>query len=346
MVKDMIARITCMALLVCAGILVIGCGGAERSDCVFIPPVEGVTTDFSFIRLEDSIASISSREALVAFFTRHPVIRDYLFARKNYPDDSVFVKTLYARFSNPGFDSLLMETHRIFGDGAALRAQFEEAFNNIKYYYPDFTPPTVKTVISGLESDLVVTDSLIIVGLDYYLGESGKYRPRLYDYLLTRYDPEDIVPSCLLIYGIGDRYNKTSLDDRTVLADMVAYGKSFYFAKHMLPCVSDSVFIWYSQQEIHGAEVNQDLVWARFVEDEILYEKSHLVKQRYLGERPHTLEVGEKCPGRIAQWVGWQIVRQYMEKHTDETLPQLMALPDAQQLFKESGYRPRHGGDF
>src|SRR5690606_1652281 len=143
-----------------------------------------------------------------------------------------------------------------------------------------------------------------------------------------------------LFRSIGERFNKTNLDDKSVLADMIAYGKSFYFAKHMLPCVPDSIFIWYSAEEMRGARANQDLVWARFVEDEVLYSTSHIMKQRFLGERPKTLEVGEKCPGRIGQWLGWEIVRKYMETHPEKSLPELMAMPDARKLFKASRYKP------
>lgn len=321
-------------------VLLIGCE-KDKEECAFVPDVKA-SVEFEFTQLEDSIASIKSKEELVKFFTRHHVMRDYLFLRQqNYPGDSVFINTMYERFTHPGFDTLLIETKKIFGHLSDLKSQFQEAFNNIKYYYPDFTPPKIQTVISGLETDLVITDSLIIVGLDYYLGTKGKYRPRLYDYLLTRYEPEDIVPSCLLIFGISERFNKTNLEDKTVVADMITYGKSFYFAKHMLPCVPDSTFIWYSKEEMEGARQNENLIWARLIEDEVIFSNSHVTKQKFLGERPKTLEVGEKCPGRIAQWVGWQIVEKYMEAHPDVTLPQLMQMNDAQKIFKESRYKPR-----
>ena len=312
----------------------------QDSECVFIPDVAEVAVSLKFESLEDSILSLNSKDKVVTFFTYHPVLRDYLFGRRNYPDDSVFINTLYQRFNHPGFDTLYDEVKKVFGDVSELREEFTRAFSNLKYYYPDFVPPKIQTAITGLETDMIVTDTLIIVSLDYYLGSEGRYRPKLYDYLLTRYEPEDIVPSTLLIYGISERFNKTNLDDKTVLADMIAYGKSFYFAKHMLPCKPDSIFIWYSNEDIQGAMTNQDLVWARFVEDEVLYSTSHITKQKFLGERPKTLEVGEKCPGRIAQWVGWQIVKKYMETHPEKTLNDLMEMSDAQQLFKESRYKP------
>jgi hypothetical protein len=65
-----------------------------------------------------------------------------------------------------------------------------------------------------------------------------------------------------------------------------------------------------------------------------------MIKQKYLAERPKTIEVGEKCPGRIAQWVGWEIVKSYMNSHDNVSLPELMDYQNADKLFKESTYKP------
>jgi hypothetical protein len=316
------------------------CGPGDEDGCVFQPEASEISLQFS--TLQDSLANISSKNDLVQLLTRHPVVRDYIFRRAEYQDDSVFVNELYARLSNPHFDTLNMEVKRVFGDLSTLKSQFEEAFSNMKYYYPDTKVPKVQIVVSGLtDNDLLVTDSLIIVSLDYFLGAGAKYRPKMYDYLLRKYDPNDIVPSCMLIYGIGNRFNKMQQNDQTVLADMITYGKAFYFAKHMLPCEPDSVLIWYTPEEISGSRKNENLIWARFIESQVLFSTNNKVKQDYLGERPVTIQVGEKCPGRIGQWVGWKIVNKFSESHPDITLPELMALDDAQKIFKESSYKPK-----
>lgn len=328
-------------LLIPAIILMLNaCTGEEEEKCVFTPDVSAIDLDVTIGQYQDSFVNVQSKRQLVDLLTRLPVIRDHVFLRHSYPDDSVFINTLYERFTNPHMDTLLQETHRVFGNLSELEAEFEQAFKNLKYYYPDFQPPVVQTVITGLiDSDLFLSDSLIVISLDYFLGEGAKYRPKMYNYLLRQYRKENIVPSVMLLYAMH-RYNKTDLDDMTVLADMIAYGKSYYFAKHMLPCVPDSILIWYTAEEIQGSRKNQHLIWARLIEDQVLYSTSHLIKQRYLGERPKTTEVGEKCPGRIGQWVGWQIVNKYMETHPRTTLQELMNIADAQKLFKESGYRP------
>jgi len=316
-----------------------GCGDPEEK-CAFVPETSNIVLEMEFVSLADSFVNTSSKEQLVKLLDHHRVMRDYFFRRDQYPNDSVFVNELYRRFTNPHIDTLRKEVQRVFGDEEGLKMEFLEAFKNLKYYYPEIRIPTVETTISGLDNDLFVSDSLIIVSLDYFLGPGAKYRPSMYDYLLRQYGKENIVPSCMLIYGIDNRYNATNPDDKTALADMIAYGKSYYFAKQMVPCTPDSVFIWYSAEEIEGAQENQDLIWARFIEDQLLYSTNHVMKQKYLGERPKTIEVGEKCPGRIAQWVGWEMVKKYMNTHPEVTLPDLMRNQNADKIFKESHYKP------
>jgi hypothetical protein len=317
-------------------VFLVSCGGKNEEAC---GPMAPITTPIEFESFDDAFVGISSKDELITLLGKNPLIRDYIFARTEYPNDSVFLEALFDRFTNPHFDTLHQEVKRVFGDGSALKAEFEQAFNNLKSYYPSFVAPRIQTLISGLDTDMYISDSLIIVSLDFYLGEGAKYRPQTYQYLLRKYGPEDIVPSAMLIFGIDQRFNKTNLSDRTVLADMIAYGKSFYFAKQMV-CVPDSVLIWYSQEEIEGAVKNQDLIWARFVEDQVLFSTSQMVKRDYLGERPFTIQVGEKCPGRIGQWVGWQIVNTYMKRHPEVSLQQLMEMDNAQTLFKEARYNP------
>ena len=322
------------------GVVMCGCKNNSEEKCVFIPETKPSSIDLKIESLEALLPAIQTKKDLVDFFSAHPTLRDHFFSRAGYPGDSAFINVLYSRFSSPHIDTLLMETQKIFGDLTKLEDEFKLAFANIQFYYPDFQVPKIQTVISGLETDLLVSDTLIVVGLDYFLGEGAKYRPNMYGYMQRRYTKDFIVPSVLLLYGIDQRFNKTQLADKTVLADMIAYGKAYHFAKHMLPCVPDSTFIGYTKEEMQGARENEDLVYVRLIENEVLYSTSHQIKQKYIAERPKTLEVGEKCPGRIGTWVGWRIVDKYAELHPETTLAELMNLPSAEKIFKDSKYRP------
>jgi hypothetical protein len=264
------------------------------------------------------------------------------FHHQDYPNDSIFINELYQRFTSPSFDTLLMETKKVFGDGSALKQEFTKAFTNLRYYYPTtFKVPRIETVITGLETDLFVSDTLIIVGLDHFLGRSAKYKLNMYEYMARRYTKEFVVPSAMLLYGIDSRINRINPEDKTVLADMIAYGKAYYFAKQMLPCVPDSVFIGYTSKEISGARENQDLIWKHLVEKEVFFNTSKLVKQKYLDERPTTVEIGDQCPGRIGVWIGWQIFNKFAAQNSKgNDLPKLMKINNPERILKDSKFRP------
>jgi hypothetical protein len=315
---------------------------SDREPCAFQPDVGESKINIEWRSYEDSLAAIRSKDDLVRILTKSPLLRDVMLNRAGYPSDSVFIDELYSRFTNPHIDTLVMEVHRVFGDLSGLKGQFDLAFRNFQYYYPDFQPPRIETVITGLESDLYVTDSVIVVALDHYIGLDGKYQlNHLYDYLRRKYNKDFIVPSAMLLYGINEKYNNYNPADQTILAEMVSYGKAYYFAKRMVPCTPDSILIAYSADEIRGSREYESLIWSRFIEDEILFSTSREEKKKYILERPKTYEVGERCPGRIGQWVGWQIVNSYSDNHPALSLNEIMSNGDAAGIFEQSGYKPQ-----
>lgn len=325
-------------LLLLAALAALWAGCGDPTGCRTVP--EAAPVPLVWESLSTQLPAVKTKADLVNFFTAHPDVRDVFFQRTQYPSDSAFINELYQRFTNPHIDTLLMETQRIFGDEQQLKKEFEAAFGRLRSVYPDWPLPKIKTVITGLENDLFVSDSLIIVGLDYYLGEDARYKPNMFEYMLRRYHPGFIVPSVMLLLGVDNRINQTNVEDRTVIADMVSYGKAYYFAQQMLPCVADSTLFGYTPRELEGSKRFEDLIWKRMVEDNILFSTSYIIKQKYIQERPKTAEVGPECPGRIGTWVGLRIVEAYMAQKPETTLPQLMQLPDAGALFKTSKYRP------
>jgi hypothetical protein len=62
---------------------------------------------------------------------------------------------------------------------------------------------------------------------------------------------------------------------------------------------------------------------------------------KYTSDGPFTSVLSKQAPARIGHWVGWQIIRQYMNNNPDVSLEQLMQENDAQAILKKSKYKPR-----
>ena len=322
-----------LAILGCA-LLVFGC--RTSNDC----SVDVSEINVSIERLEEELFKAESREDIEEFLKSNRTLTKEFLGSYQYPDESVIVNELWKRINNPSLDTVLLEIDKQFGDLKDLENEYAELFARIRNFYPEFTIPKIQTIVTGFgSSEMYITDSLIIIGLEYYTGKGSTYRPLgVPGYILDRYEKEYIVPTTALL--LANDYIKEDVTDNTLIADMVYYGKKYYFAKQVLPCTDNELLIWYSDQELADVNENQHIIWAHFIENELLFTTSHLVKKKYLDERPKVLEIGNKCPGRIAAWLGWEIVQSYMDNHPEVSLQELMQMTDARRIFSESEYKP------
>ncbi len=310
-----------------------------KDQCIEAPDVSDISVNINIERLDKQLHKIPTKDDLAKFLSENKMFAETFLDISQYPDPRILIDRYFKLLNDPNIDSLFIEVNNTFGDLEDIRKQFEEAFRYVKYYYPEAKVPKIKTVVTGIAHDLYLSDSLIIIGLDYYLGPNSKYPPMdIPGYILKRYQKEYMVPQIMLLYS--SLYNKTNYKDKTALADMIYYGKAFYMAKNLLPCTPDSLFTGYTAFETEDIDEHEPVIWAGLLENEALYETDHIIKDKFLSERPKTYEIGENCPGRIGRWIGWRIVQKYMEKHPDVTLPQLMEMTDAQKIFQESKYKP------
>jgi len=312
----------------------------SSNSCEDAPDVSDISMEVSIERLDRELFEANNKEEIGAFLERHPLVAERFMNAGQYPDDSILVNQIYDILNNPSIDTLYQQTQETFGDLAWLESEFAQAFRYIKHYYPEFEPPKVYAAFSALGSfglDLFVSNEIIVVSMEHFIGEDARFRPQVYDYILSRYRREYIVPNCVLL--LSNRWSETDPQNNTLLAEMVYYGKSYFFLDKMMPCLPDTTLAAYTAEELQIAEENAKLVWAHFINRELLYETSHIVKPRYMGERPYVAEINAKIPGRIGRWMGWQIVENFAEK-TDASLPEVMGTRNVQEIFTQARYKP------
>ncbi|MEQ9301636.1 MAG: gliding motility lipoprotein GldB [Cyclobacteriaceae bacterium] len=321
-------------------LLVVFLLGCSEETCRDVPELE-IQPPIAIERLDQELFSFENKEQVNQLLRDNPGFSRYFLDTDQYPSDQIVANKLFGLINDPFIDTLYKETQSSYGDLNWLAQDLADAFARMSDYYPHFQSPKVQTVITGLYKDLLITDSLVVIGLDHFLGAESKYKPLdVPDYILRRYDQQHMVP--IIVSFMAGWFNQTNYADKTMLAEMVDYGKSFYFVSQILPCVEARLIIGYTAQEWQDANDNDGVIWANLIENELLYENDHVLKNKFLGERPNIFEIGDKCPGRIGRWVGWEIVKTYMEQNPDMTLTDLMAEKDANKIFQSSRYKPRN----
>lgn len=260
--------------------------------------------------------------------------------------DTAYYKTLREVFAGKAYTDLKHDVDATFKNMDKQDAELTDAFRRIKYYYPQKRLPKVYAYFSGFQAQTSIGDGYFAIGLDLFLGADSRFYPALIDnfphYISRRFTPDNIAPRVLEGIAREDMFPEDE-QNRSLLSKMIYNGKIMYFMDQVLPDVPDSTKIGYTAQQLKWCEDYEASIWGYFLEENLLYETDFQKIQKYLNEAPFTPGLGEKNESapKLAVWTGWQIVKQYMDKHPEVTIPTLMAEADAQKILNESKYRPK-----
>ena len=225
-------------------------------------------------------------------------------------------------------------------------AELTDAFRRIKYYFPQQKLPKVYAYFSGFQAQTTIGNGYIGVGLDLFLGANSRFYPALTEayprYMSRNFTPDNITPRVVETMLRENMFPEND-DNGTLLTKMIYNGKIMYMMDQLLPDVQDSVKIQYTTKQLAWCNKFESSIWGYFLDQNLLYETDYPKIQKYLTVAPFTPGVGEnnESAPKLGIWIGWQIVRKYMDKHPDITLPRLMAETDEQKILSDSKYHPK-----
>jgi hypothetical protein len=127
----------------------------------------------------------------------------------------------------------------------------------------------------------------------------------------------------------------------SLLDKMIFNGKILYFLEQTMPFKKKHDLIGYTEEQYKWCIENEPHIWAYFIEHNLLFNNVLFEHQKYVTDGPFTIGMPDGAPGKIAMWTGWQIVKAYMDKSSNTTLPQLFAEEDAHKILRVSKYKPR-----
>lgn len=313
---------------------------ACKDKCSDAPDTSAFRSEVKVDRIDLKLRNAASFEGVKSLLAEDTVFRAFVQPRE-MPSHEIAFK-LHALGKDTVFNDLYLEIDKQYTKIDALESDLSDLFANVQYYFNDWKKPVVKSFVSGFGGyDLIQTENMILIGLDYFLGPTPKYSDQSFPAYILKYYSKDQLPKKISI-SISNQFNMVDHGDQTVLAHMMYYGKAFYFAKQMMPCVHDSVICEYSTEELNLLEEDPKYVWDHFIDKKLFYNTDREAIQKYIDDRPKVFEIGEKCPGRVGRWLGYKIVESYMEENPEITLPMLMTQTDNKMIFNSSHYHPEN----
>ncbi len=309
----------------------------NTSNCP-ITNTKGYPNNININYLVDEVVSIESRNDFLNFLETYKNILYPFYEIQDTLDLDSKINNIYSLVDNIYFDSLYFDVRNEFGNKKQLFLNLDHAIGIYNSTSKQQINPKITLLLSGFYNDIVVDKENIVLGADYFLNKENKFKPRdLPLYVLERYTPHHMTSTALSTYL--SQFNIVDDTDKTMLNEMISFGKLYYVVEKLLACEGQNIILGYSKDQLDIIEENEAFIYSFFLQNELFFKEGKLIKQKYLSERPSTFEISQSIPGRVGRWMGWKIVTSFM-KESAYTLEDLLKEDDYKKVFYNSNYKP------
>ncbi len=291
--------------------------------------VEQIPLELKVYRFEKAFFEIKPNE-LASLKAEYP------FFFPEGVSDSVWIE----KMQNPQWQELYQEVEKKYSNFGKQTSEIEDLFKHIKYFFPNAVMPKVYTVIADMDynNKAIYANDKLVVSLELYLGANHKFY-EFPKYIEQNFEERQMMPDIVTSFSLG---KIPPPREKTLLAEMIYYGKQLYLKDELLPEYNDAEKIGYLPEQITWCQENESYIWRYFIEKELLYSTDSKLPNRFTNMAPFSkfyLEIDNESPGRVGQWIGWQIVRSFMQNN--KVSMQEMIKMDAKELFEKSKYKPK-----
>ena len=311
------------------------------------PDVSEIDIDLKVKRFEiDFFACQDSQDFLklkIKYPTFYDIYMDVFMSSVTGGERASFLEKIENIKSAKGeVEQLLIErVLSTYADFESQKNEISAAMHFFKFYFPNLDIPQIITFIGKFDYGNPYYDSTICIGLEMYLNPDFSLYKKLPfpKYRIRKFKKDLLVPNTLKAH-IHNVFSVEDWKGNRLLDKMIQQGKILCLMDAILPQTHDSLKIAYLKGQIEWCQKNESQMWRWLVENDLLYSTNNAENLKYLEDGPYTIPTGlvESAP-RMAVWIGWQIVRKYMQK-TQCDVNDLIYENDVDKILKLSRYKP------
>lgn len=261
--------------------------------------------------------------------------------RGGSPYDSLIDVTLEKFTSDEVMRQVYEDIQKKYPNLSDIEAEISDAFKHLIYYYPKAKVPKFVAYNSVFNFGVFTTDSCIGIGLDMYLGPENRIVKQISNEAIPQFIKDKMLEEYIAIdvmRGWFAMHFLPETEENDFLHQVVREGKILYALDAFFPGKEDHLKIRYTKEQLKWCYDNEMNIWKDVVDRELLYTKEQRDIEPFLTEAPFTSGLPQDSPPRTGAWLGWQMVRAYMEEHPGLKLPDLANEKNARKILKS--YKP------
>lgn len=194
----------------------------------------------------------------------------------------------------------------------------------------------------GRSEAVLFNGETVFIALNHYLGPDSPAYGDWPAYRRQNKRPEmmsyDIAEAL-----VGTAYPYTAQEGQgNVLGRMIYEGALTEAKMRLVPDAMPAQAMGFTDRQLKDITDNRQLIWQKMVGEKMLYSTDEDLMDRLFALLPHSTPISPSAPGRTARFIGYEIVRSYLDKNPDTPLSTLLS-PDfynSSETLRASGYTP------
>ena len=225
----------------------------------------------------------------------------------------------------------------------SLHEKILESALRMQTLVPNMKLPQLIWMNSGFNIGAYSTDEYLAVGLDFYLGNENRITKSV---PFPQYQKDDMTRAQLVpnaIKNLAYYYllkSDTIQHENDMLSEMIFHGKAHYLTWLAFEEIQDSTLMAWTTKEYTWTQGHQLNVWKEIARQEVLFSKNRVEVQKWFEYGPFTNaeNVPQESAPQLGVFMGFQMVKSYMEKHPEIPVDRLMKEDNAQKILQ--AYKP------
>lgn len=255
-------------------------------------------------------------------------------------EDTAFTASITQYRQDPAIIKLEQEIAQEFASLNKERNNLIVGLRTLKAHLPQAKIPSQIVFQNTLfNSSAFCTENEIGIGLEQYLGKKSATVKSLpsepfYDWIKEGFDRTYMERDAILSWVITHILPEVS---GNLAEEMIYYGKALYITEAAFPKFDKHIILRYNKSDYKWANDNEYSLWKYLVDENSLFKTDERMLANMVKEGPFTPGLPEKGPDRLGQFLGWKMVRNYMQK-TKISIAELIDIPYNEILQK---YEPK-----
>jgi hypothetical protein len=254
-------------------------------------------------------------------------------------------KMIQGFVSHPDFQDLKSEIEKNYPQERldSLHEKILESSLRLQTLIPNMKLPQLIWMNSGFNIGAYSTDDYLAVGLDFYLGQNNRITKSV---PFPQYQKDDMTRPQLVpnaIKNLAYYYllkSDTIQHENDMLSEMIFHGKAHYLTWLAFEEIHDSTLMAWTTEQYTWTQGHQLNVWKEIARQEVLFSKNRVEVQRWFEYAPFTNaeNVPQESAPQLGVFMGFQMVKSYMEKHPEITVDRLLKEDNTQKILQ--AYKP------